>query len=108
MNQVIHPKHYQSCAEDTRGIVTLLGIPPQWHDTECIQVIEQLAHIRQDYHVNHAIEYLWRVGQKEDAVQDLEKAKVYLQRRSQLFPTGKERDDKAVAMIDGLIEKYCS
>jgi hypothetical protein len=52
MDRVNHLNHYQSCAEDTRAIITLLGVPPQWHDTDCIEVIEQLAHIRQDYHLN--------------------------------------------------------
>lgn len=42
---------------------------------ECIQVTEHM-----NFCVGNAIKYLWRAGQKGDYVQDLEKAKWYIER----------------------------
>ena len=56
---VNRPEHY------TRG-----GI-------ECIDVIEALG---LGYHLGNALKYLWRCGHKADALEDLKKARWYLDR----------------------------
>lgn len=56
---VNHPKHYNS---HPAGI-------------ECIDVIEELP-----YNIGAAIKYIWRVGLKGNAIQDLEKAQWHIQR----------------------------
>jgi hypothetical protein len=42
---------------------------------ECIQVTEHM-----NFCLGNAIKYIWRAGKKDDAVQDLEKAKWYIER----------------------------
>lgn len=60
MSAVDHPKHYNS---HPSGI-------------ECIIVVEHY-----NFCVGNAIKYLWRAGLKDDdAIQDLEKARWYIDR----------------------------
>ena len=61
-DMVNHPPHYN-------------GHPKQ---IECIDVVEEAS----DYNLGQVIKYVWRVlfGHKEDSIQDLEKAKWYLDR----------------------------
>lgn len=61
MNREIieHPKHYVS---HPSGI-------------ECIQITEHMG-----FCLGNAMKYLWRAGLKDDVVQDLEKAKWYIER----------------------------
>lgn len=42
---------------------------------ECIQVVEHM-----DFCTGNAVKYLWRAGLKRDKIQDLEKAKWYIER----------------------------
>lgn len=56
---VHHPDHYTS---HPSGV-------------ECIQITEHFS-----FGVGNAIKYLWRAGLKENPIQDLEKAKWYLER----------------------------
>jgi hypothetical protein len=42
---------------------------------ECIQVTEHM-----NFCLGNAMKYIWRAGKKDDAVQDLEKAKWYIER----------------------------
>lgn len=42
---------------------------------ECIDVVEHLNFCR-----GNAIKYIWRAGLKDDAIQDLEKARWYIER----------------------------
>lgn len=56
---VNHPKHYTS---NPSGI-------------ECIQVTEHMT-----FCVGNAVKYLWRAGLKGDALEDLKKAKWYIER----------------------------
>jgi len=56
---VSHPKHYTS---HPSGI-------------ECIQVTEHFG-----FCIGNAIKYLWRAGLKGDAIEDLEKARWYIER----------------------------
>ena len=57
-NQV-NPEHYKSHAS---------GV-------ECIQVTEHM-----NFCLGNAIKYIWRAGLKDNAIQDLEKAKWYIER----------------------------
>lgn len=59
ISTAINPKHYTS---HPSGI-------------ECIQVTEHMNFCR-----GNAIKYLWRCGEKGDAIEDLEKAKWYIER----------------------------
>jgi hypothetical protein len=61
MSNVDHPDHYQS------------------DRYECIDVIESLG-LGSGFSIGSAIKYLWRAGRKGDAVEDLEKARWYLDR----------------------------
>lgn len=45
---------------------------------ECIQVTEHM-----NFCIGNAIKYLWRAGLKGDAIQDLEKARFYIDREIQ-------------------------
>lgn len=56
---VNHPKHYTS---HPSGI-------------ECIQVTEHMS-----FNVGNAIKYLWRADEKGNALEDLRKAKWYIER----------------------------
>lgn len=60
---VNHPAHYKA---HPSGI-------------ECIQVTEHLSFLR-----GNAIKYLWRAGQKGNIIEDLEKAKWYIEREIEL------------------------
>lgn len=55
---VTHPSHYTS---HPSGV-------------ECIEIVKHL-----NFPVGNAIKYLWRAGLKGDAIQDLEKAKRYIE-----------------------------
>lgn len=56
---VNHPKHY---TQHPSGV-------------ECIQVTEYMNFCR-----GNAVKYIWRAGEKNDAVEDLKKARWYLDR----------------------------
>ena len=56
---VNHPKHYNS---HPSGV-------------ECIQIAEHFG-----YCLGNVIKYIWRAGQKGDALEDLRKARFYLDR----------------------------
>ncbi len=58
-DSVNHPSHY------TRG------------GYECLDVIEAL---QLDYHLGNAFKYIWRTGHKNNAIEDVKKAIVYLNR----------------------------
>lgn len=60
---VNHPAHYKA---HPSGI-------------ECIQVTEHLSFLR-----GNAIKYLWRAGQKGNIIEDLEKARWYIEREIEL------------------------
>jgi hypothetical protein len=42
---------------------------------ECIQITEHM-----NFNLGNAIKYIWRAGKKGDALQDLQKARWYLER----------------------------
>lgn len=55
----VNPSHYKSHAS---------GV-------ECIQVTEHM-----NFCLGNAMKYIWRAGLKDNAIQDLEKAKWYIER----------------------------
>lgn len=58
-NSVNHPKHYNA---HPSGV-------------ECIDIVEHY-----NFNIGNTIKYLWRAGLKGDAIEDLEKARWYLDR----------------------------
>jgi hypothetical protein len=56
---VNHPRHY--------------NLHPS--GVECIDVVEHMP-----FNVGNAVKYLWRAGQKGDALEDLKKARWYIER----------------------------
>lgn len=56
---VNHPKHY---TDHPSGI-------------ECIQITEHMG-----FNLGNALKYIWRCDLKQDAIEDLEKAKWYIER----------------------------
>jgi len=71
---VNHPSHYTSSPS---------GI-------ECIQVTEHM-----NFCIGNAVKYLWRAGLKGDAVEDLKKARWYVEREIQRIESGGRDDMKA-------------
>lgn len=67
---VNHPPHY---TEHPSGV-------------ECIQITEHM-----NFNLGNAMKYIWRAGEKGEAIQDLEKARWYLNREIQrlTFPDPK-------------------
>lgn len=59
MSEVNHPKHYTS---HPSGI-------------ECIDVVEHM-----NFNLGNAVKYIWRADEKGNSLQDLEKAKWYIER----------------------------
>lgn len=59
MSSVNHPKHYNT---HPSGV-------------ECIDIVESMT-----FNVGNAVKYLWRAGEKGDAIEDLEKASWYIRR----------------------------
>lgn len=51
---------------------------------EAIKVIENW---NLDFHLGNAVKYISRAGKKESMIQDLEKAKWYLERKIQILKT---------------------
>lgn len=61
-DQVNHPRHYNS---HPSGI-------------ECIEVVEHMP-----FNIGNAVKYLWRCGLKGDEIEDLKKARWYIEREIQ-------------------------
>ncbi len=71
MSDPINPAHYQS---HPSGI-------------ECIQITEHM-----NFCCGNAIKYLWRAGEKGDAIEDLRKARWYIDREIQRIEKMREYD----------------
>lgn len=84
MSQVDHPDHYQP----TEGGV------------ECIDVVEGM-----NFCVGNAIKYLWRAGRKGSKVEDLQKARWYIQRR--LARHSDPLHDMRLDLVSDNHELYC-
>lgn len=65
---VNHPKHYTS---HPSGV-------------ECIQITQHMG-----FNLGNALKYIWRCDLKRDAIEDLEKAKWYIQKEIELRKTNK-------------------
>ena len=64
MSNIDHPKHYN---QHPSGV-------------ECITIVEHMT-----FNIGNAVKYLWRAGLKsENAIEDLQKAKWYIEREIQL------------------------
>jgi len=63
---VVHPKHYNNLG----ALCHHCG-----GDIECIDVVEKMS-----FNIGSAVKYLWRVDEKYDNVEDLQKAKFYIER----------------------------
>lgn len=59
MSNVNHPAHYNA---HPSGV-------------ECIQIVEHM-----NFNLGNAIKYIWRAGDKGNTIEDLEKARWYLNR----------------------------
>lgn len=68
MSAVNHPTHYNA---HPSGV-------------ECITVVEHF-----NFNVGNAIKYLWRAGLKSDLLEDLKKARWYVDREIQRLEAGK-------------------
>lgn len=103
METVNHPHHYQGASDLARPVLTLLLSVSADLDRECIEIIEEWG---LDFHVGNAVKYLWLCGQKADAIEDLQKARWYLDRTiKKQFRKDRGVCLAAIAMIDELIEK---
>lgn len=56
---------------------------------ECVQITEHMG-----FCVGNAIKYLWRAGEKGDAIEDLEKARWYVDR--EISRLERERDSRTI------------
>lgn len=75
-----HPKHYESSSPKTRHILRALGVPELFLYGKCIEAIEALEW---GFSLDSALKYLWRVDQKFNSLEDLAKARWYLNRHCQ-------------------------
>jgi hypothetical protein len=102
-NTINHPAHYQGCSGLTRHIAELL-IPFEASallEQECIEVIERYNY---GFHIGNTLKYLWRCGQKADPIEDLQKAKWYLERYQQ---SRGPWHNEAIEAIEALIQQIC-
>ena len=71
-------KEWVDCKEDEE-IVDIVNQPPHYTEhpsgIECIQVTEHMG-----FNLGNAIKYIWRCDLKKDAIEDLKKAKWYIER----------------------------
>jgi hypothetical protein len=104
-----HPRHYQDVSAIGEPILRILGLGSETLGLECIEAIEILEFESQwSFCLLNAVKYLWRVGLKGDTIEDLKKAKWYLERwkskgdgRACRFLS---RVENAIAIIDGFID----
>jgi hypothetical protein len=71
MSDAINPNHYKNHPSAV----------------ECIQITEHMNFCR-----GNAIKYLWRAGEKGDAIEDLKKARWYVDREIQRIEKMREYD----------------
>ncbi len=107
---VDHPPHYQSVSPIGLPILKALNLGDEILALECIEAIEALEKFDHwPFSRLSAVKYLWRVGQKGDAVEDLRKAQWYLQRFATsdngYFDRDFSRIQEAIVMIDAQILK---
>ena len=82
METVNHPPHYQSVSTIGRPILEAMGILPGTLEMECIEALEHLEVAKRwNFNILSAVKYLWRCGMKGDSIEDLRKARWYLNRQ---------------------------
>lgn len=86
-DKVNHPRHYTS---HPSGV-------------ECIQITEHF-----NFNVGNAIKYLWRCGLKNDEIEDLEKARWYIEREIAKRASERRAGEKALAELVPCLQcSYC-
>jgi hypothetical protein len=86
LNPILHEGKIEDCGkcEDSNDLVNLTDDDPVNHPNhynahpsgiECIQITEHMG-----FCLGNAVKYIWRADLKENAIQDLEKARWYLDR----------------------------
>lgn len=85
-DQVNHPQHYGG----------------EHNPYEAIKVIEAC---NLDFHLGNTVKYVLRAGKKDDIVQDLEKAKWYLERKIQQIKAVRERKKSLEAAAEDLLKE---
>lgn len=106
--KINHPSHYQAVSDIGVPILRVLGLGSETLALECIEAIEILEFESQwEFCLLSAVKYLWRAGLKGDPIEDLKKAKWYLERwkskgdgRACRFSS---RVDDSISIIDGFI-----
>ena len=72
-------KEWVDCKEKEEDTVDVVNKPPHYtkHKSgiECIQVTEHMG-----FNLGNAVKYIWRCDLKMDAIEDLKKAKWYIER----------------------------
>lgn len=100
MGKVNNPPHYNFCSAKTRHIVRgIFG--SEYLDRECIELIEAK---NLGFHLGNFAKYLWRAGSKGNFIEDLRKAKWYLDRWASVA-TLTDCQVKAAKQLDILIEQ---
>jgi hypothetical protein len=72
-------KEWVDCKEEEEDTVDVVNKPPHYTEhpsgIECIQVTEHMG-----FNLGNAVKYIWRCDLKLDAIEDLKKAKWYIER----------------------------
>lgn len=76
MRNAITPEYYD------------MYIPRHMCTIQCIDVAEQL-----NFNLGNVLKYIWRAGKKDNELEDLEKAKYYIEREIERIRTGKQYYD---------------
>lgn len=67
---------------------------------ECIEVVRHMC-----FNIGNAIKYLWRAGLKGDAIEDLKKARWYID--DEIVKREKEQSNKADNRLSDSIKAQC-
>jgi hypothetical protein len=109
-NSVNNPPHYQGCSPiGSYLLLNHFGVTDEELNRSCIDFLESHPQYC-GFHLGNAIKYLWRCGNKGDAIEDLQKAHWYLWRwRCRCHPIFLSVDTpdsrkKLTASVDKLIK----
>lgn len=79
-------KECRSCGESFRSTpvepdtVDLVNEPPHYKTESGLEAIDVIEAFKLNYHLGNVLKYILRAGKKDDALQDLKKARWYLDR----------------------------
>lgn len=86
--------HYGPC----EGVVDMIHHPPHYTEhpsgVECITIVEHMG-----FCLGNAIKYIWRADLKDDAIEDLKKARWYIDR--EIERRGVSKGDQPEAGVSG-------